>query len=277
MTAYKIALNVITLGSDPNACKVLPRGIVEATEKLLLAAEVVPETWIRWARAKWMPDIYRSLDWVLPGMYISIAHRKAFYDRQVRTAIESGATQVLIIGAGYDTLGWRLSPEFAHVHFFEVEHPATSRLKLRGIEALGKRENLHLVQADLSEMKLVDVIRAIDIWRPAEKTMIMAEGFLMYLPEKAVRDLFKDCYAVAGKDSRIVFDYLSTGDDGRFDVGRWAEPFMWMIKLLGEPWRWGIQPDKLDNFLMALGWKNRPELVGRSEKCGIEFLGVATK
>ena len=36
-TAYKVALNVLTLGAKPGMDEVLPPGIVDATEKLLIA------------------------------------------------------------------------------------------------------------------------------------------------------------------------------------------------------------------------------------------------
>ncbi|MBC8440858.1 MAG: hypothetical protein H8D87_14410 [Deltaproteobacteria bacterium] len=37
-TAYKVALNIVTLGAKPEMSRVLPPGIVQATEKLLVAS-----------------------------------------------------------------------------------------------------------------------------------------------------------------------------------------------------------------------------------------------
>jgi methyltransferase (TIGR00027 family) len=276
-TAYKVALNILTLGAEPGMDKVLPSGIVEATEKLLLASGAIPYSWVRWARTQSMTYLYKSLDWMLPGMYLGLAYRKAFFERQVRAAIESGVTQVLVLGAGYDTLGWRLAPEFSSVHFYEIDHPATACFKAKGIEAMGQRENLHLIQADLGKLKLIDVLNTIDSWNPAEKTVILAEGLLMYLPKDAVRDLFVQCNTITGTGSRIAFDYVSSRADGRPDVGLWTESFLWLIKVSGEPWHWSIHPEDLSNFLESTGWTNTPELVGLSDKCGVEFLCVAAK
>lgn len=66
---------------------------------------------------------------MMPGQFVAFAHRKAFCERQVREGIGAGASQVLVLGAGYDTMGWRLAPEFSGVSFFEIDHPATARLK----------------------------------------------------------------------------------------------------------------------------------------------------
>jgi len=37
-TAYKVAMNVVTLGAKPGMAEVLPPGIVDATEKLLIVS-----------------------------------------------------------------------------------------------------------------------------------------------------------------------------------------------------------------------------------------------
>jgi methyltransferase (TIGR00027 family) len=53
-----------------------------------------------------------------------IALRTSAIDAAVRDAIAAGATQLVILGAGYDGRAWRL-PELTGVKVFEVDHPAT--------------------------------------------------------------------------------------------------------------------------------------------------------
>jgi hypothetical protein len=77
-----------------------------------------------------MFSVYEAFDWMLPGQFEAFADRKAFCERQVKDGIDGGATQILVLGAGYDTMGWRLAPEFSGVNFFEIDHPATDRLHL---------------------------------------------------------------------------------------------------------------------------------------------------
>ena len=166
MTARKVALNIVTLGAKPGMETIIPPGIVNATSELLVASGVVGETAIRWSRSQRIVSVYEAFDWLLPGQFEAFAHRKAFCEHQVRDSIAKGATQVLVLGAGYDTLGWRLAPEFSEVNFFEIDHPATARLKARGIEAMGQRKNLRLIPEDLSERKLVDVFNRDDAEAP---------------------------------------------------------------------------------------------------------------
>ena len=276
-TAYKVALNIVTLGAKPGMDRILPPGIVPATEKLLVASGAVGPRTLRWSRSKRMVSVYEAFDWMLPGQFEAFAQRKAFCERQVREGIGEGVSQVLVLGAGYDTMGWRLAPEFPGVNFFEIDHPATARLKARGIGAMGQRDNLFLVSEDLGERKLEDVLKTHKIWEHRARTVIVAEGLVMYLPPEAVEDLFRQLSDIAGDGSRIAFSYIPSGEDGRPDAGRWTGVMLWLQKIAGEPWIWSIRPEELGPFLEKTGWTNAPAVAGTTVKHGVEFYAVATK
>ncbi len=275
-TAYKVALNIVTLGAKPGMERFLPPGIVQATEKLLVTSGAIGARTLRWSRSRRMVSVYEAFDWMLPGQFEAFAHRKTFCERQAREGIGDGATQILVLGAGYDTMGWRLALEFSGVNFFEIDHPATARLKDKGIETMGQRDNLFLIAEDLSERKLVDVLETNELWDKSARTVIIAEGLVMYLPPEAVRELFCQCAVIAGVGSRIAFTYIPTGADGRPDAGRWTGLMLWLQKVSGEPWIWSIRPEKLGSFLKETGWTNSRELVGESDRHGVEFFSVAT-
>ena len=276
-TAYKVALNIVTLGAKPQMDKVLPPGIVDATMKLLIASGAVNATTIRWAHSRRMVWVYEAFDWMLPGQFEAFGHRKAFCERQVREGIGAGVTQVLVLGAGYDTMGWRLTPEFPGVNFFEIDHPATTKLKAKGIEAMGERDNLCLIPEDLGKRRLVDVLTDNELWDRNAQTVIVAEGLVMYLSGDAVRDMFCQCAAITGTGSRIAFSYIPTAADGRPDAGRWTGLMLWLQRIIGEPWTWSISPEKLGSFLEQTGWTSAPELAGSSDKHGVEFYSIAAR
>ena len=275
-TAYKVALNILTLGEKPEMAGILPPGIVDATEKLLIASGATGMRTIRWSRSAWMIRVYEAFDWMMPGQFEAFAYRKAFCERQVQKAIAAGATQVLVLGPGYDTMGWRLATQFPHVNFFEIDHPATASLKSKGIAKMGPQPNLHLIAIDLEKHKLVDVLIEDENWNPAAPTVTLAEGLLQYLPPQAVRNLFAQCAAVSTK-SRMAFTYIPSGQDGQPDAGPWTKLVLWLLKSSGEPWLWSIRPEELSHFLEISGWINAPELVGDGAKHGVEFYAVATK
>lgn len=276
-TARKVALNVISLGAKPGMERILPPGIVDATMKLLAASGVVGARSVRFAHSMRAVSIYEAFDWMMPGQFEALGHRKAFFERQVRDAVGSGAEQVLVLGAGYDTMGWRLAPEFPNVKFFEIDNPATIHLKEKGIEKMGKRDNLFLIAEDLGRQKLVDVLDNNYVWTQSAKTIILAEGLLMYLPPEAVHDLLVQCASVSGPGSRIVFTYVSTGEDGRPDAGKWTGLTMWILRVSGEPWLWSIPHEELTGFLKASGWTSTTEHPGLDNKYGVEFYGTAEK
>jgi len=276
-TAYKVALNLITLGAKPGMDRIFPPGTVQATTKLLVASGATGARTVRWSSSQRMVSIYEAFDWMLPGQFEAFAHRKAFCERQARDGIGASADQVLVLGAGYDTLGWRLAPEFPDVNFFEVDHPATARLKAKGINVMGQRDNLYLIAEDLGKRKLVDVLNSNESWNQNSQTVIVAEGLLMYLPPEAVRDLFCQCAEVTGTGSRIALSYIPTGADGRPDAGRWTGLMLWLQKAIGEPWMWSIQPKELGPFLEESGWTNDFEAAGTTDKYGVEYFGVAIK
>jgi len=85
-----------------------------------------------------MVSIYEAFDWMIPGQFEAFGHRKAFCEHQVRDGIDAGAAQILVLGAGYDTMGWRLAPNFPDVNFFEIVHLSTARLKAKGIKGMGQ-------------------------------------------------------------------------------------------------------------------------------------------
>lgn len=276
-TAYKVALSLVTLGVKPGLEDILPPGIVSATEKMLVASGAAGARTVRWAGSPRMLSVYEAFDWMLPGQFEAFAYRKAFCERQAREAIDLGGRQVLVLGAGYDTLCWRLAPEFPGVNFFEIDHPATARLKGRGIEALGKRENLCLIAADLGQQKLVYVLTAAQSWDQKAQTVIIAEGLVMYLPPDSVGEMFRQSARIVGADSRIVFSYIPTGPDGRPIAGPCTGLMLWLQKMVGEPWLWSACPDQLGSYLKTAGWGKTRDSEVATCKYGVEYFAVAQK
>jgi methyltransferase (TIGR00027 family) len=276
-TALKVALNILTLSAKPGMDRFLPPGIVQATEKLLIASGAAGARTVRWAQSRRIVSVYEALDWMLPGQFEAFAHRKAFCERAAREGIGAGASQILVLGAGYDTMGWRLTLEFTGVNFFEIDHPATACLKAKGIDAMEQRDNLFLIAEDLGKRKLVDVLKTNEHWNRSAQSVIIAEGLLMYLPPEAVRDLFLQCAEIVGTGSRIAFSYIPSGGDGRPYVGRWTGMMLWLQKALGEPWIWSKPSEELGQFLEEAGWTIASTMSEDASKHGVEFFTVAVK
>lgn len=276
-TARKIALNIVSLGATPDAADALPAGMADATARLLVASGAAGPALVRWSRSWQMVSLCHLFDPLMPGEFEGIGRRKVFCEEQVRNAVENRCTQVLVLGAGYDTLAWRLAHEFPGVRFFEIDHPATSRLKRKGIAAMGRPDNLHLMAEDLAHTPLAEAMEADPLWASNAQTVILAEGLLMYLPEKAVKDLFSQCHDITGPGSRMVFTYIGTGAGGRPDVGWLSGLLLWTMALAGEPWLWSLRPEQIGAFLDDTGWTPSPATPESPSGHGVEFYAVADK
>ena len=276
-TAYKVAMNILTLGEKPGMDRYFPPGVLEATAELLIASRAAGKRSVQWARSKKMVAIYEALDWMLPGQFEAFVHRKAFCEHHVREGLKLGAVQILVLGAGYDTLGWRLSLEFPNVKFFEIDHPATAALKSRGVDEMGPRGNLFLIAEDLGRHELIDVLAENPNWDLKSQGVIIAEGLVMYLTPESVKSLFNQCAASVGVGSRIAFSYIPAGSDGRPDVGPRTGMMLWLQKAAGEPWLWSIPPKDLGSFLKETGWEKNGNHKWATHKYGVEYFAVAAK
>lgn len=277
-TAYKVALNIITLDAKPGMDQVIPGGVVAATAELLVKSGTASQRLVRWAKSQRMVSVYEAFDWMLPGQFEAFGYRKAFFEQQVRRTIEEGTTQVLVLGAGYDTLGWRLAQEYGEgIQFFEIDHPATSAIKATRIREMGQPDNLHLIAEDLGRKELSAVLETNDYWDQSVKSIFIAEGLVMYLTAEAVCDLFCHCASISGQDSCVGFSYIPKGSDGRPDAGPWTGLMLWLQKMAGEPLLWSIVPDQLVSFLRETGWVVLPESADTDHKYGVEYFAIARK
>ena len=121
------------------------------------------------------------------------------------------------------------------------------------------------------------MLSELGLWDATVRTVILAEGLVMYLLPEAVLKLFCQCAELVGHGSRIAFSYIPTGSDGRPDAGRWTGLMLWLQKAIGEPWVWSVRPEELDAYLHDVGWQNTPELTKASGMYGVELYAVAAK
>src|ERR1700722_2405665 len=88
-----------------------------------------------------------------------MATRSRFVEDQLATAVASGVTQYVILGAGLDTFAYR-NP-FASLHVFEVDFPATQEWKRWKLAEAGIAEpaNLTFVPLDFEHKALGEGLR----------------------------------------------------------------------------------------------------------------------
>ncbi|MET0425337.1 MAG: class I SAM-dependent methyltransferase [Actinoplanes sp.] len=201
------------------------------------------------------------------GPRASAVARTRLIDDLAAAALAAGATQVVLLGAGYDSRAHRL-PAMAGARVFEVDHPATQAVKRRllgdtGCERLGDtgheklgdtgherlgatgHAGLRFVPADLLHDDLGEALTAAG-FRP-ERTVVIWEGVTNYLTEPAVDATLRLLAARAAPGSRIILTYVDrsvlTSDDD------WPAA----VRRQGEPWTFGFDPAELPGYLAARG------------------------
>jgi methyltransferase (TIGR00027 family) len=194
------------------------------------------------------------------GIWGGILCRKRYADEQVAAAIAAGVDQVVVLGAGLDTRGYRLG-EAARV--FEVDLPANIDTKRDRVRAtLGAvPEHVCLVPVDFQSDDVAESLAAngFDLDRPA---MFVWEAVTQYLTDDAVRNTLA-WLAKAAAGSRLIFTYVRRdfldGTDGYQADGAYRD-FVQRQKV----WHFGLLPDQVAPLLAEYGWTEQ-EQVGAAE------------
>ncbi|MFQ5381803.1 MAG: class I SAM-dependent methyltransferase [Dehalococcoidia bacterium] len=249
-SALKVAIGFVTLNMKDDWAERLPAGTADLSERLVLASGARgygPRT-IRLAKQRWMLRVYALQDKFVPGQaqFEAFGYRKIFVQEKVDEAIAAGARQVLVLGAGFDTLCLRLAPLHPDLQFLEVDHPATSEAKARGVREEGEHDNLKLVAADLGERPLSDVLAEQESWDPSRLSVIVAEGLFLYLRDEEVHAVLREAAACAAPGSRLVFSHMIPTE--RKAIAR-------IMGLVGEPFRSSVASEDLPEYVAGTGWE----------------------
>jgi len=187
---------------------------------------------------------------VLPGIQAHYLLRKLALEDFVRDSVTYGVEQVVILGAGLDTLAGRLHLEFPGTRFIEVDHPATQEAKLQLIhDWIEPGPNLYFEQGDFSEQTLDKLLMESPHLESELSTLFLAEGLLMYLPTAQI-DLIFSFVTSQHPTNRIAFTYMEKQPPGgkpgfkgcRFLANAW-------LRWKGEPFTWGLPRDGIEPFL----------------------------
>ncbi len=245
-TAQIVALGAILASYDPEYGSLVPSEAIGITTKLLAESS----TWarltsnaLRFPVARKVGSLVERL--TIPGMSLHYLLRKKAIEDFVRECLAAGSKQVVIFGAGFDTLALRLHREFPEVLFVEIDHPATQACKRAAIEKHGLAgANLHFISADLAHELETGIENM--------PTIGVAEGLFMYLPQTTVQDLLS---ALADQTNlgRLIFTFMDLQTNGKPGFKRSAPWVDWFLKLRGEPFLWGLDPKDIVAFLEPLG------------------------
>ena len=268
-TARLIARSIILASKDPDRSKLV------SSETVDFLTQILGKDCL--CRATGSSVVRRSLllaeRFLLPGIITHYLARKIHLEREVEKAISEGCRRVIVLGAGYDTLAWRLQAKHPQIEFVEIDHPATQQLKA---DRLSAGPNLKLKALDLTS-DLPSSQMASD----GLPTIFVLEGLTMYFSPGRVEALMKDVSNLTGKDGKVIWSFMEKQSKGSLGFQGESRLVPRWLRFRGEPFLWGISRDGLEDFSSRCGLKTEGLADHRSlrrevlKPCGLDDLPLA--
>jgi methyltransferase (TIGR00027 family) len=248
-TAKVIAAGTLLLASDPRTAAQVAPGAAPLCQKFLAGTRAD-----RWLAASVVHPLTRALwRWVesitLPGIVSHYWRRKCWIESRCRSAVAQGCRRVIVLGAGFDTLAYRLAHELDGLSIIEIDHPATQAAKRKALPG-DEAGAMRYMPLDLASEPL-----PAEIVDDAAATVVVIEGLLMYLPPAEVGRLFDVLRAFQAARLRVIFSFMTLWPDGSAGfrprsglVERW-------LARRNEPFTWALEPAAARDFLAAHGFR----------------------
>jgi methyltransferase (TIGR00027 family) len=267
-TAYLIATSTLFVAADPDAGRLIPARAAELSASFVAARSHVARWAERALRRKSVRPFVSALERLtIPGIQLHYALRKLYLEETARAALadSGGIRQVVVFGAGYDTLALRLHETFPAVQFIETDHPATQRRKTHALAAHNdsrlrrpQTTNLHFLPVDLTRQQLAATLANFEGYRADAPTLFIAEGLLMYLSPAEVDNLFQTIRASSvARKSRFAFTFMERQANGRVNFRTRSRAVDAWLGWRGEVFKWGVERDTLPLYLRERGFSVR--------------------
>ena len=191
-----------------------------------------------------------------------IVARSRFAEECLAHAVDRGARQVVVLGAGLDTFGLRNPYSAKGVRVFEVDRPVTQRWKRECLEKanLAIPSWLTLVTVDFEQESLLDRLKSVGFEddRPAFFTWL---GVVPYLSRDAVLATLSLIAHIP--NAEVVFEYGRPPAAYPPDRRAGYEAMIARAAAVGEPWLSFFNPDELANELSVIGFNAVEDLSPR--------------
>jgi methyltransferase (TIGR00027 family) len=187
-----------------------------------------------------------------PGLWANLACRKRFIDDKIAEA-RGDIDAVVILGAGLDTLAYRLTRP-ARIPVFEVDLPVNVARKATTVRrVLGEAPlSVRLVALDFERDDLLTSL-AEHGYRTDYRAFFVCEGVTQYLTEDGVRRTMEGLRAAA-PGSRFVFTYVRREFiDGSNRYG--TRTLYRNVRERHQLWHFGLEPDEVAGFIGEYGWR----------------------
>lgn len=189
------------------------------------------------------------------GIYEWVIVRTKYIDSSLKTGIEEGVNQLLILGAGFDSRSIRFKDKLIDVKVFEVDAKTTQDMKIKQykVRRIDIPNNIAFIPMNFEKESLIEKLKEnkFDI---DKKSFVILEGVTQYLNKESIQELFLTLQKILVKDSVLVFDYAHANVLQKQD-----DPDIKYLKKnldkYGESWQFGFEEEEIESFLLKYGFK----------------------
>jgi methyltransferase (TIGR00027 family) len=244
-TALLIAGSLVLLHHDAKYSRLVSNTSADLCAYVLEKHSSQTRLFSKIVRQSWFRPIAKLIERItIPGILVHYALRKECIRELVRSSLANEVAQVVVLGAGFDPLSSELQREFPTARFWEIDHPATQRHKVRACSEIGI-ERVHFVAVDLAAAGLEREALISSGFDPAKRTFWIAEGLLMYFPADVVSSLMKTLSTLSAPGSELAFTFMEKQGDGQLRFDSQTKLVDSWLRRRGEPFLWGTTRSEL--------------------------------
>ncbi len=179
--------------------------------------------------------------------------RKKEIEKQTRNILATyEIQQVIVLGAGLDTLALNLASEYTDIKFIEIDRVESQQFKSKALvnNNIKIPDNMELLSGDL-RAPLSQILTSSRFHKPDSKILWIAEGLLMFIPEDGVSNLFTQIKKNGQTGSFFIFTTLGSKDQGTAISRIIQKSYMKKEKC---PIQWAIPSPEISGFLQNFGF-----------------------
>ena len=238
----------------PRLGREVPGGLARYTDEMIRCVEWSGRpsgSWFQRRKTRWKAGIMQAVS--IPGIYLYQMLRKRFIESIARSHALPSVSQLVVFGAGFDTLSLRVSSSHPGMTVIEVDHPATQAAKVDALEEFNMSTGrCKFVESDLEKDGFGGGLERCPDYDPEAPTLFVAEGLTMYLSESRVRELL-ETVAGGSPDSRLLFTYMEESETGRWDFREQRSLATKWLAFRNERFTWGCRPEALRDLIAESG------------------------
>jgi methyltransferase (TIGR00027 family) len=198
-------------------------------------------------------DMVRAMHMINPSIRKGIVLRARYFDDYARRCIGDGYSQIVLLGAGYDSRFLRLA-EFHDVRVFELDLESTQTIKKSLTRRMLGRlpSRVRYIPINFARDAVIDTLSLAGFDR-GKPSLFIWEGVTLFLNQDIIAQTLGRLTEL-GSRHRVIFDFVPPElvDDETDYMGN--RKLLRLCASIKEPLTFGSRPDSMKRFLAQLGY-----------------------